>query len=78
MTIVHSQRDVLAAAQKEFLRKLARWDGIASSRDLGPQISQKDNSVRQSCKRRGFVTFDGHYWRITMAGRDFLRGTFYA
>jgi hypothetical protein len=59
--------------QLKFLRSLARWQGVASSRDLGPQISQEENSARQGCRRKGFVTFDGHYWRMTEAGRSALR-----
>lgn len=61
----------LTEAQEKFLRELLRWQGVASSQDLGAQISRQDNSARQTCKRRGWVTFersDG-YWRITPAGR---------
>ncbi len=61
--------------QEAFLRKLMSWQGVASPQELGPQISQSDNSVRQTCKARGWVTFersDG-YWRITDAGRTKLK-----
>ena len=60
-------------AQAKFMRALARWQGVASSSDLGPQTTQSENSARQTCKRRGWVTFDGYYWRMTDAGRDILR-----
>jgi hypothetical protein len=63
----------LTEAQVKFLRDLARWQGIASSRDLGPQTRQEENSARQRCKRRGLVTYDGHYWRMTDLGRETLR-----
>ena len=57
-------------AQRKFLRAVLSWDGAATPQELGPQISQEDNSVRQTCKRRGWVTFDRYYWRITDAGRQ--------
>lgn len=66
--------DKLTKAQESFLRRLMQWDGIASPADLGPQTSQEENSTRQTCKRRGYVTFeraDG-YWRITTTGRALL------
>ena len=74
------QRAVAAAqgtratdAQKKFMRDLAKWQGVASSQDLGPQTQQIENSARQTCKRRGWVTFEGGYWRITDAGRSAMR-----
>jgi hypothetical protein len=60
-------------AQLAFMRELAKWQHIASPRDLGPQTSQEENSARQFCKRQGWVTFDGHYWRTTDKGRAALR-----
>jgi hypothetical protein len=42
---------------------------VASPHDLAPQISQSDNSARQACKRKGWVTFKDGYWRVTDAGR---------
>lgn len=59
--------------QRRFLRELLRWTGVATPREIGPQISQPDNSARQTCKRRGWVTYDGSYWRITDSGREVLR-----
>ncbi len=59
--------------QERFLRSLARWQGVASPQDLPPQISQADNAARQYCKRKGWVTFDGSYWRLTDSGRKKLR-----
>ena len=56
----------------KFLRALRRWQGVASSRDLGPQTSQDENRARQKCKRMGLVTYDGGndgYWRLTEQGR---------
>jgi len=62
----------LTKMQLKFLRDLLRWQGVASSQDLGPQMSQAENSTRQTCKRRGYVTYDG-YWRIIDKGRDAYR-----
>jgi len=60
----------LTEPQIKFLRALARWQGVASSQDLGgPQTSQSENSARQRCKRRGLVTYEGGYWRLTDIGR---------
>jgi hypothetical protein len=63
----------ISEAQWDFLRKLVSWQGIASSRDLGPQTRQEENSARQRAKRQGLVTFDGHYWRLTDVGREVTR-----
>lgn len=65
-------RGKLTEAQAKFLRELLRWEGVASPQNLGPQISQQENSARQTCKRRGWVTFSGGYWRITDAARAIL------
>lgn len=51
-----------------FMRELIKWDGVADRWNLGPQTSQKENSAHQFCKRRGWVTYKGGYWRITDAG----------
>jgi hypothetical protein len=59
--------------QLRFLANLKGWDGCATSEELGPQTSQQDNSARQTCKRRGWVTFDKYYWRLTQDGLDVLR-----
>jgi hypothetical protein len=56
-------------AHRKFLRAILKWDGAATPRELGPQTSQEENSCRQTCKRRGWVTYDGYYWRITNAGK---------
>jgi hypothetical protein len=56
---------------KKFLRELLRWDGAATPKQLGPQISQAENAARQFCKRHGWVTYDG-YWHITNTGRESL------
>ena len=53
------------SAQEKFMRALARWQGVASTQDLGPQMDQSENSARQACKRRGWVTFKGGYWHMT-------------
>jgi hypothetical protein len=58
--------------QRKFLRELTKWTGTATPRELGPQTSQEENSTRQTCKRRGWVTYDGYYWRLTDAGRTAL------
>lgn len=59
--------------QINFMANLKRWGGTATSQELGPQTCQADNSARQTCKRRGWVTFDKYYWRLTDAGRDALK-----
>jgi hypothetical protein len=56
------------AARQKFMRDLHRWDGVATSQDIGPQTTQAENSARQYCRRKGWVTFEGGYWRITPAG----------
>jgi hypothetical protein len=56
-----------------FLKRLLRWRGCATPQELGPQICNQENSARQSCKRKGWVTFDRNYWRITDAGRAALK-----
>lgn len=61
--------------QRRFLRAILQWDGAATPHELGPQTSQEENSTRQTCKRRGWVTFDRHYWRITDAGRAALKAS---
>lgn len=35
-------------------------------------MTQAANSARHTCKRRGWATFEGGYWRITDAGRAAL------
>lgn len=62
----------LTEAHLRFLRDLVRWTGAATPRELGPQTSQEETGTRQFCKRHGFAQFDGHYWRITDAGRAAL------
>lgn len=56
--------------ERFFLASLLEWTGAATTEELSPQISQKENSARQSCKRKGWVTFDRPYWRITFDGRQ--------
>lgn len=63
----------MTEAQAKFLRSLLRWQGVASPQELPPQTSNADNTARQTCRRRGWATFDRHYWRITDAGRDALK-----
>lgn len=60
--------------EQAFLANLMEWTGAATSEELSPQISTKDNSARQSCKRKGWVWFDRPYWRITEAGEKALKG----
>lgn len=64
--------------QIKFLRELHRWngDGAATSLELSNfytcgRADPEDLRNRQSCKRRGWVTFDG-YWRLTDEGRKVL------
>jgi hypothetical protein len=59
--------------ERNFMENLRRWQGAATSQELGPQISQADNSARQACKRRGWVTYDKHYWRLTYEGSQVLK-----
>jgi hypothetical protein len=53
----------------KFLRELAKWDGVASPQDLGPQWRSGQNPARQKCKRNKLVTYEGGYWRMTDLGR---------
>lgn len=62
----------LSDSARRFLGELVRWGGVASPQDLGPQTSQSENAARQTCKRRGYVSFNGGYWNITPAGRRAL------
>lgn len=62
----------LTGEQISFLLSLVRWGGSASARDLGPQMSQADNSARQTCKRHGWVIYEGGYWCLTYAGREMM------
>lgn len=56
------------AERNNFMKELMRWGGVADRFNLGPQTSQAENAARQYCKRKGWVTFEGDYWRITDAG----------
>lgn len=67
--LVQHQSHVLTPAQSKLLREIIKWHGAATPREIG---LQEDKSTRQTCKRRGWVTFDGYYWRITEAGRRAL------
>jgi hypothetical protein len=51
-----------------FMHRLKEWGGAADRWNLGPQTSQAENAARQYCKRKGWVIFEGGYWRITQAG----------
>lgn len=64
--------------ERLFLATLIEWAGAATTEELSPQISQKENSARQSCKRKGWVTFARPYWRITPEGRQALKDEFAA
>jgi hypothetical protein len=59
--------------QINFLQDLKRWGGVATTGELRPQTCQADNAARQTCKRRGWVTFDRYYWRLTDDGREALK-----
>lgn len=59
-------------SHRKFLREILKWSGAATPQELGPQTSQEENSCRQTCKRRGWVTYEGGYWRITESGRAAL------
>lgn len=62
----------LSEAQRAFLRELVKWSGAATSQELGPVMYRSEDAARQTCKRRGLVTYDKYYWRITDAGRAAL------
>jgi hypothetical protein len=55
-------------ARTKFMHELMGWGGVADRMNLGPQTAQVENSARQYCKRKGWVIFEGGYWRITDAG----------
>ena len=62
----------LTEAQRKFLNELIRWEGAATSQELGPITYRAEDAARQTCKRRGLVIYDKYYWRITDAGRAAL------
>ena len=64
-TMICGQKDETAT---RFMQSLMRHGGVADRHNLGPQMSQRENSARQFCKRKGWVTYKGGYWRITDAG----------
>ena len=70
--LVQHRTYIPTLAQRRFLREILSWDGAATPHELGPQTSQESNAARQTCKRRGWVSFDGHYWRITESGMAVL------
>ena len=59
--------------QRRFLLELKSWGGAATPQELTCQLKQIDNSARQTCKRRGWVTFDRYYWRLTDTGSQALK-----
>lgn len=59
--------------QLNFLANVDRLGGAATPQQLGPQISQEDNAARQTCKRRGWVTFGRGQWHLTDAGRKAIQ-----
>lgn len=66
----------LSFNEKRFLREVMAWSGAATGHELK---SIGGGIARQSCKRKGLVTYDGTasnngYWRITDAGREALAG----
>jgi hypothetical protein len=60
----------LTADQIKFLCDLVQCGGVASPRNIGPQMSQAQNSARQRCKRNGLVIFEKGYWLLTNKGRE--------
>jgi hypothetical protein len=65
-------------AQCHFLRTLAQWGGIATSRQLGIFVlgifvDREQDRARQKCRRQGLVTFEGGFWRVTEKGREAVR-----
>jgi uncharacterized membrane protein len=64
----------LLTAQRSFLTELTHWNGVASKEDLRP-TSFRTGAGRASCRKLGYADFDGHYWRITDAGRCALQTT---
>jgi hypothetical protein len=60
-------------AQCHFLRTLAQWGGIATSRQLGIFVDREQDRARQKCRRQGLVTFEGGFWRVTEKGREAIR-----
>jgi hypothetical protein len=60
-------------AQCRFLRTLAQWGGIATSRQLVIFVDREQDRARQKCRRQGLVTFEGGFWRVTEKGREAIR-----
>lgn len=63
----------LGELQLKFLRELARWQGIASPKDLGPQTSRQQINARARSKRQGLVIFEDGYWKLTDIGRASMK-----
>lgn len=63
----------LTEAQRKFMTRLVKFGGVATARELGPQMTQEDNSARQRCKRCGWVIYNIGCWQITEAGRALLQ-----
>ena len=58
----------------KFLRELVRCAGVASPAELDrPELYGLEYSVRQRCKRAGYVTYGSGRWRLTNKGRDAFR-----
>lgn len=62
----------IVGERKKFLLELRCWNGVATTRELGPQLCQQQNSARQWCRRKGLVAFEGGCWLLTEAGRAAL------
>lgn len=50
-----------------FLDVLDDCDGCAQPRELRRRTTREQSRARQACKRNGFATYDGGYWRMTGA-----------
>lgn len=58
----------ISAAEIEFLRRLRVWQGVATHENLGVAGNKNETRICTRCKHKGFVTYDGGYWRITDLG----------
>lgn len=56
------------AMMRSFLFRLAEYDGACSREELPPADRDQANA-RQKLRRRGYVKFEGGYWRLTDQGR---------
>jgi hypothetical protein len=59
---------------RRFLQELADKGGSVPVRKLSCQISQKENSARQFCRRNRLASYSKRVWTLWDNGRKALEG----